>query len=498
MHSARRPARLLLWSLILAIASCDGGGTTVDPDPDPRTPGALAIVSGRGQADSIQALLPQPLIVEVRDTRGVPLPGVQVTLTNIAATGDASPGRVRFAKPGSQVFAEVMAAQTGTDGRATFLVQTDTVAGIAVAQARTTRPLLTDTATLIVAPGEAVQIVASPRDTTILAPALYRLQAVGLDRYRNLRPVTRTPRARVTVVGDSVRMTQVGRGYVVLQSGALVDSAAVSAVPTGTIAFTHHREGTDAVAVMRLDHSQYREITVVHNPDGGSTYAPDWAPDGERLLLHTGSIIGLLWIFRANGEYLGSLNTYADSSEMWGDWTSSDWIYYSGTKSWLYGAPDRGAVIRARPNATGKARITAPATSEWHLRPRVSPDGRWLVYSNVISPYQMPFEWDGGTLVLMDLVSGAATSLNVSAVEGRWSPTGDRIAAVSDGLLVVIARDGSKRTIATGVNGLAEWSPDGSYLLTGCPNLCVVSVATGEKIPLSYASWRYAEPAWRR
>jgi hypothetical protein len=485
----------LAWSLILAITACDGG-TSPDPDPEPQTTGSLTIISGRGQGDSIQAILPQPVVVEVRDTEGTPMAGVRVTLTSTAAPGDGAPGSVLFATMGSDVFAGAMSAETGADGRASLRVRSDSIAGRVLVQARVTSPLLTDTASITVHPGRAVRIVALPRDTTILAPASYRLQAFALDRYNNHPELIRTPRPRVAVEGDSVRMSQVGRGYIVLQSGDVVDSAAVSAVPGGTLVFSHHREGSDAVSVMGLDHSGYREITVLYNASGGSIYAPDWSPAGDRLLLHTGDIIGSVAIFRENGAYVGSLKTYADSSEMWADWASTDWIYYSGTKTWLYGAPDRGAVYRAHPNATGKSQLTQPLAFEWHLRPRVSPNGRSLVYANVVST-QMPSGWSAGMLMLKDLVSGTTTSLNVPAVEGKWSPAGDRIAAVSGGAVVLIGRDGTRRTLATGTNGSAEWSPDGNYILTRCPNLCVVSVATGEKIPLSYADWRYAEAAWK-
>lgn len=499
MHTFRFLSRALIAGCMVATAACEGGGggPPVGPTPQPPTPGTLSIVAGRGQADSIQAILTQPLVVEVRDTKGVPMSGVNVTLTSGSAPGETAPASVLFAPAGSTVFLFALSAQTGADGRATVHVRMDSIAGRALVRAATTQPALSDTATFGISAGRAVRIVATPRDTTVTVPASYSLQAVGRDRYNNLVPVTRSARPRVTLEGETVRMAQPGREYVLLQAGALLDSVGLSAVPRGTVAFTHHREGSSAVAVMELDRAGYRPIAEFNNAPSGSTFVPEWSPDGQSLLFHTGDITGYLYMHRANGEYVGRLNTPADSSAMFAEWVSGDLIYFSGTSQTTHQIPVRGAVHRVNADGSNGARITTPAAGEYHKRPRVSPDGRWLVYANVVSN-QMPYPDAVGTLMLMDMAGGSTTSLGVAANQGRWSPAGDRIAAVSNGSLVLITLGGGTQTLATGVHGDVEWSADGAFIVTRCgDNVCLVRTGTGEKIPLTYTDWRYRELAWK-
>jgi Tol biopolymer transport system component len=493
IHSRRRIAALFTCLLALFAACGDGGTPPVEPEPEPQ-PGKLSIVAGRGQTDSIQAVLAQPLVVELRDTRGELMPDVELNV--ISTLVDERNADVLFAPIGSNAFAPSLTARTGADGRLSVQMRLDTVAGPVIVKVKTVTSGVTDTATITTIGGTAVRMEATPRDTTLHASVAYRLTATGRDRYSNPVPLTRIARARVVLDGEMVQMTEIGRGTVVLQNGTFRDSVQVSAVPQGTILLSHRGESRDAIIAIALDHSDVRTIYQFNGRET-TAYGPDWSPDGERVIFHAGTTQGSLWMVRATGEFERQLPVTADSSAMWGDWVTPEWIYYhgSGFNTPFGNIPDRGAVYRIHPDGSVRERVTSPQWLHWHMRPRVSPNGRWLVYVDTYGA--MPFESSTGTLTLVDLATGTTRSLDLTALEGRWSPAGNRFATTSAGALLLITPGGEQQTLATGVHGRAEWSPDGKYILTTCEKLCVISVATGEKIPLSYADWRYAEPAWR-
>ena len=84
--SSRRPValRLLLVLVVGAMASCGEDAVDIpDPDPDPGdpVPATVTVVSGSGQVAVAGDLLPDPLVVVVRDAAGDPVPAVDVLWT---------------------------------------------------------------------------------------------------------------------------------------------------------------------------------------------------------------------------------------------------------------------------------------------------------------------------------------------------------------------------------------------------------------------------------
>lgn len=89
--------RIIAGSLLLAAASliggCDGNGTeppiepppdtTPNPPPDttpePGPPVVMVGISGDNQTGTPHAVLPEPLVVQVQDSIGTPVPGIEVT-----------------------------------------------------------------------------------------------------------------------------------------------------------------------------------------------------------------------------------------------------------------------------------------------------------------------------------------------------------------------------------------------------------------------------------
>ncbi len=123
--------RLLGPGLGLAVLACAGGDLNL---PNDGTAVELTAVSGDGQEARVGTLLPQPLVVRVRDAAGWPLaevplafrfqdavPDAQIDPASVAtdSTGYASV-RVRLGTTSGPQTIEATIAQDASEARATF------------------------------------------------------------------------------------------------------------------------------------------------------------------------------------------------------------------------------------------------------------------------------------------------------------------------------------------------------------------------------------------
>jgi hypothetical protein len=91
----RAPVRSLAAVLCAALfAACDGGSTT------PRVLGSFNIVSGDHQEARMGTRLGAPLVVEVLDDRGEPIPGVHIGWDIPIGSGTVSSARTITGKNG--------------------------------------------------------------------------------------------------------------------------------------------------------------------------------------------------------------------------------------------------------------------------------------------------------------------------------------------------------------------------------------------------------------
>jgi hypothetical protein len=115
----RVPIRLLAAVLSAALlAACEGGSTT------PRVLGAFNIVSGDNQTAKVGTRLPDPLVVEVLDDQGEPIPGVHIAWDVPIGNGTLSATRTI----------------TGKNGR-TSVLATPTVSGQSAVHATIDEPI---------------------------------------------------------------------------------------------------------------------------------------------------------------------------------------------------------------------------------------------------------------------------------------------------------------------------------------------------------------------
>jgi Tol biopolymer transport system component len=166
-----------------------------------------------------------------------------------------------------------------------------------------------------------------------------------------------------------------------------------------------------------------------------------WSPDSRRLAL-AGTILGKngLWIVRRDGTHLRRI-VREDRVEVHADvdadeipaWSSRGGIAFVGSQP---SENHPASIYVVRPDGTGLRRVTSRAGDSG---PSWSPDGRRFVYTHGAI--------DGnGSLRTVDLLSHTDRSLRVAGASGAWSPSGSKIAYLSeDGLTVrVVDADGRR------------------------------------------------------
>ena len=167
-----------------------------------------------------------------------------------------------------------------------------------------------------------------------------------------------------------------------------------------------------------------------------------------------------LWVSRPDGSDARQLSPTGMETELPRWSRDGKWIAFMGKQ------PDRPLRIFVIPE-TGGVPKEASKSDDNQGAPTWSPDGRFLVYGNVLCQQE-------GTCAIhkIDLANGKTTTLPNSQglATARWSPDGRHIAALNpvQHELYVFDQDGqSWRKLAEGTNGNdVSWSSDSQYLYT--------------------------------
>jgi Tol biopolymer transport system component len=277
---------------------------------------------------------------------------------------------------------------------------------------------------------------------------------------------------------------------VVARSAFGDDSGYVSVVPHGRVLAAMHFEGGGSFVQFDLDGSHYRTVpTLVGQFDAG----PVWAPDGKHFLYHNydASLGALeLWVADTTGQ----------ASRLWprGTFHSVGFARFSRDGRWLYfsvGATDNTwSIWRSHPDGSGAVQLTTG--TPWAQRPDPSPDDS-----------RVAFRTQGGIRV-SDLATGQASPWVVNGLEPRWSPTGERIAVMPDGVgpLMIVSADGTNPHPITAANTnfgwqlydhSFDWSPDGKWLVVSYNYMIqLLQVDTGLLLPLAW-SVVAGQPSWQ-
>jgi hypothetical protein len=471
------------------------------------------VLSGESVNDTALALAPQPLIVRVHGPDGEPLAGTVVQARGLPH--DTLPSRLSMtvgtAFSEEHGYADAVTATSDANGYAQFGVRLGPVAGNARVEVRAISPeasgLPRDTASFTVRPGLPGQLVVAPRDTMIFVGAVVQSRVRVADQNGNA--VANPPAityeasaAQVTVSSNgAVTGAAFGRAWVRVRAIGVLDSLAVSVIPSGTIAarntsFGPPLGGRGAVISLKLDVTDVQPLV----PSGGGSgdLIPDWDPTGARIVIDAGPSGQRLYTYTPGGTAQQVMTAPNGLTEEFRPQYSSDgWIYFVGRAGSI-------AIYRVRPDGTSLARVSNATPPGQETHPSPSPDGtRVVVMSTATSGCScagMSF-----ALWMLDVATNVSSSLNVGGHWPRWSPAGDLIAFEGpDNTLAVIRPDGTGYRVISGENmryhGPMDWSPDGRWIIavsSSFPSgLHLVEVATGLTLPLPNTGGLF-HPAWR-
>jgi hypothetical protein len=497
----RRASATLIGAVALLVAAaCGDDGSGPDKGVGGEGDSSLRLIAGAGVEDTIFARHDQGLVVEVRDDEGVLRPGVVVRFES-----GPSPDSTRRFERGVLVCA-VTAADCGGFSGGYFVADSTDARGRSVVQVRhgsvagptyviVTVPEfgLRDSFPFTTRPGAGVKVVATPRDTAVQLGSSFALGGAVVDRFGNARPadaVTMTAGPSVTVASGQVTGATIGRGYVLLKSGARTDTAYVSVVPAGRVAAVVENR----LVVANFDGSARREIDNLVS-DWGLGLRPAWVPGSTRLIVNAtdGTKVRLQEV----DEVAGTRRPLGVPTELVQELfpavtsANSGRVYFTGLTSG--GSYELWQMTLA--GTAPQRRLSNIATYGGYFRPAVSPDGT-LLAAAVLAP--------GGVGVqVFDASTGAAigpTLLN--AHSPKFSPDGQWIAVGTPygGPIRVMRSNGTEvRTVTPRNFGeWVDWTADGQWLIgTSGPAMELIRVATGETLPLQWTTGMY-QPAVKR
>ncbi len=170
------------------------------------------------------------------------------------------------------------------------------------------------------------------------------------------------------------------------------------------------------------------EQTVLHRATGPIAIA-GWSPDGKDIVYRTGGAL-----YSATGWDSDRVAKLAGPAPALAAIPAGDWVYSSGP------AGSASGLWRARADGTGRTRIATGKGSAFD--PRLSPDGKWLVYLATETPVRTLAATTDVALRRMPVADGApqpAKAITLSKFRGgagsldkaAWSPDSRLIAFVT-------------------------------------------------------------------
>jgi hypothetical protein len=512
LRRARRAtswARLVLVAASLYVLVACGGAAGSDGGGTPTTPSSpgLRIVSGGSGTDTISAVMPELLTVEVIDASGRPAVARDVvfetTFTRPGGPNTTEFPTVLLGLKGFQPDWQIT-VPTDASGRATVQVHLGVRPGAATAHIKV--PALgagyAKDANYTVRVGAADHLVVTPFDSTVYVGGGYRLTSVVTDREGNLLPSepvvysVDSGGATVDATGSLVA-TAVGRVRVVAKAGAKSGLAWMSVPPRAVVASQEHAldtQGPLGIYLIELDGSNRTLIAkgIASARESGQGFS--WTPDGREMVITRGDSIDIVSPGSAE-RALVRLKTAA-------------WLgpRFSRDGAWIYFARGDSGLARVRRDGSGMEVLWVP-NIDLAWRPSPSVDGLSIAYGSARTPCGVQ-----DCIRVMDIATRKDRTYAHGKdylVHGRnsaWSPTEDLIAyawdyGIGDVEVGVIRPDGTgQRAFSSdlyGVNWL-DFSPDGKWLLVGSVNAPVTlfEVRTGMRLPLATLK-AFRATAWR-
>jgi hypothetical protein len=449
-------------------------------------PPRLTVIAGGGQTDTVDAVLRDSLVVELRDAvTGQPVAGAPVTFLRTPPPGtgfSVNYGRVAPAGPGGR---ELLFLTDTTDalGRAAVAVKlVGPDPGTGYLQVRVPYAQRPDSVAFTVLPGRPHSIRVVPRDSGTIVGGTLQLRAHALDRRGNTLgsvaptyselPPTETVNGRADGLLTGLRF---GQARLVASAAEGVDTAWVRVLPPDMVA---GRDAVGALVITRLDGSDFARVgDVVAQPGQGRV---DWSPDGSTIAFvgrYPGSNTPHIFLAGLDGTSRPLVPAFQNSAGETMPRYSPDgrFVYFSA--STVAGGSE---IWRADP-ATGQAERVGPeATTRQDVHPSISPDSRFVVFIRDAASSR--------EIVIMDLQTRAVTSTGRTGTYVSWSPTQPLIAFSPGSMfaapLTLMRPDGTVVAIHPdyAFGAPYAWSRDGRYLLNS--NVVMDAASGGVIAPL--------------
>jgi len=215
--------------------------------------------------------------------------------------------------------------------------------------------------------------------------------------------------------------------------------------PSGVIAFSSDRSGTDEILVMNSDGTGVEQIS------NGQTrnYEPKWSPDGKRLAYHCSdeqSTNICIQLYGSSEQVIKVTGT----SPVWSRLSAAG-DYLLAFHCWSQAYSD---ICISKPDGTGVLNLTNNTGDD--IDPSWSPDGQWIAFQsnmyNDISIYKVCTTCTESTGFIR------LTGDEYDANWPMWSPDGNWITYLSNNDLYIMRADGSdQRLLATDVFGPPTW-----------------------------------------
>jgi Tol biopolymer transport system component len=475
------PARRVLILAAAGLAACHDS-TRPPAGASLRFSGATAV------NDTVDAIVPQALLVEVHDSTGNPTPaGTVVRFTPMPGATFRGPEVLVEALTATS-FGSFATGATDGAGKAGVFVRLGSTAGPGRLAVAVPTLGLEDTVRFSIKPGNGVRVLVSPADTTLYVGKSYTLRGGVADRYNNPRtdPVTwSTSGSGITVSSAGVvTAAAVGR-YQLLANGVVAGTPGtatgwVSVVPQARFAAVAYNANYTAQELLTFDADGSNKTTLATVRDGGIGVHPAWIP-GTSTIAYTTVANNLQTLYTVGSDGAPKLffsTTPPNVTHQAEPTPTADgkWLFFS-----VYDTQCPGAdycIARAKIDGTGYQLLrTVPSR-----QPAPSPDGAKVAF---VSPGNQ-------TMQVLDIATNTTSSWSVTGLTPAWSPDGTQIAyRNAAGGISVVNPDGTGARVVTSTynNGLRSWSPDGKWLLvqtTSGPQL--FEAATGFSLPINYSN----------
>src|SRR5579862_8737688 len=474
--------------LSLAAALAIGGVSCSSSPSGPKAAAKITVVSGAAQADTIQAQLTAPLVVQVTGTNAAAVPSAAITFTTLGPTGSDSAAALVKA-PSGGAFSTSLSGTTDANGQASAAVAFGLSAGAAHIAISVPSLNLVDTVAFTVNPGKAISTIVGPADTAIYLAGHATLHAIGVDRHGNVAstPISVTNQTGpLSLNGAPVTASAYGRGTVSFTVNSTPYLSTITVVPQARIV----AGGANGLVIFNTDGSGYRTFGSANTSD------PKFAASGSSLAVDQWPFVTTPLAFTAdtlNGLLTSLVPTLASSTtgELFPQFSrDGQWIYFG-----YYDLSGKKRLWHVHPDGSGASQVPASDSAGYiSINPSPSPDGTQLVYVR---------DQGGGNTFLrtVTIATGAVNAIDIPGHSPTWGPIGGSVAFLRPscdctyGPLFIMNSDGSN---PHAVNGGAinytftiDWSTDGQWIVAAenpTGTIDIINASSGVTLPLDFTT----------